>query len=222
VTWWASPDPTTHRGDRDLVGRGWAAAALLRPAAVPAFTEDPGSLRDAYRTLALPELHRLVGAAMELDPVGVERPGAPATRPGADPIDAGGQRRARAVEAIAGWLAARIPTLTDEARLANAMADVIDGESEVLRLEDVADRLHVTPRTLQRLAVRYVGVPPAAMIRRRRLQEAAERVRVDPQADLAVIAASLGYTDQSHLTRDFHAVLGFTPGAYRSTTRESR
>jgi AraC-like DNA-binding protein len=53
------------------------------------------------------------------------------------------------------------------------------------------------------------------MIRRRRLQEAAERVRTEPAVELAAIAADLGYVDQAHLTNDFRAVLGHTPSRYR-------
>jgi AraC-like DNA-binding protein len=53
------------------------------------------------------------------------------------------------------------------------------------------------------------------LIRRRRLQEAAERVRGDPRADLARIAHDLGYVDHAHLTTDFRRVLGFTPSGYR-------
>ncbi len=57
---------------------------------------------------------------------------------------------------------------------------------------------------------------PAAMIRRRRLQEAAQRAREEPGADLARSAAELGYADHAHLTRDFQTVLGIAPRAYRS------
>lgn len=61
---------------------------------------------------------------------------------------------------------------------------------------------------------------PAALIRRRRLQEAADRVRSDPAADLAQkIAAELGYADQAHLANDFQRFLGFTPSSYRSTVQ---
>jgi len=53
------------------------------------------------------------------------------------------------------------------------------------------------------------------MIRRRRLQEAAERLRTDPGTGLATLAADLGYTDHSHLANEFRSVLGFTPTSYR-------
>ena len=121
----------------------------------------------------------------------------------------------RGAAAFAGWLAVHVGTPTPEALTANAMADVIGTDPAVLRLEDVATRLATSPRTLQRLARRYVGLPPAAMIRRRRLQEAAERVRTDPGADLARIAAELGYADHAHLTHDFRTVLGTAPSEYR-------
>ncbi|MGO2683442.1 MAG: AraC family transcriptional regulator, partial [Microbacterium sp.] len=35
-------------------------------------------------------------------------------------------------------------------------------------------------------------------------------------ADLAAIAAELGYADHAHLTNDFRVVLGITPRSYRS------
>ncbi|WP_041291937.1 AraC family transcriptional regulator [Kineococcus radiotolerans] len=187
--------PTTRRSHRDLTGTGWAVGAQLRPAAVPVFTDGPAALRDRYVRLELPGLLGAVLAAAA-----------------AGPADALPQRTAAA---FAGWLAAHVGEPSAEARTANAMAEVIDTDPAVVRLEDVALRLAVSTRTLQRLAHRYVGLPPAAMIRRRRLQEAAERVRTDPSADLARIAAELGYADHGHLTRDFRAVLGMVPSEYR-------
>jgi AraC-like DNA-binding protein len=53
------------------------------------------------------------------------------------------------------------------------------------------------------------------MIRRRRVQEAAERLRTDPDTTLAAVAADLGYSDHAHLANEFRSVLGLTPGAYR-------
>ena len=51
------------------------------------------------------------------------------------------------------------------------------------------------------------------MIRRFRLYEAAERARHGP-VDWATLAAELGYSDQSHLTRDFTRALGMPPERY--------
>lgn len=193
--------PTTRTSHRDLVGRGWAVGALLRPAAVPALLADPGSLADGFRVLDLPDLRDAVGAAMD-----------------GDAADA--DRHRRAVAAFAAWVGRHIPEPDDEALRANALADLLGSDPSVLRVEDAARVLHVSARTVQRLARRYVGLAPLAMIRRRRLQEAAERLRAEPGADLAALAAELGYADHAHLTREFREVLGLTPTGYRSGLAE--
>lgn len=193
--------PTTRARYQDLTGRGWAVGALLRPAAVPFFSEDPAGCRDAEVDYPAVELHRAVAAAMSPLP--------------SDAHD-GGARRERAVDAFAGWLASLAgPTLSEEAALANRMMELLSTEPAVVRVEDAASALAVSPRTLQRVARKYIGLSPAALIRRRRLQDAAERTRLDASADLSAIAAELGYADHAHLTNDFQKYLGFTPSTYR-------
>ncbi|MGX5697228.1 helix-turn-helix domain-containing protein [Agromyces soli] len=190
--------PTTRAGERVLVDRGWAVGALLRPAGLAALAgvselaAEPRRVVDGIAPLHAPELVARVEAAM------AERD-----------HDA-------AVAAMDSWLAERAGEPRVEARLANRMVELIATDSEILRLDDLAVRLAVSPRTLQRLAHRYVGLPPAAMIRRRRLQEAAQRLREDPNASLAALAAELGYADQAHLANDFRDVLGMTATDYRS------
>lgn len=196
--------PTTRRSFRDLRGRGWAVGALLCPAAVPHLTAEPAALRDRYRPIHLPELHAGVVAAMTAGE------------------NDGDTRRARAVAAFTGWLAENLPPPDGEALLANAMAELIGRDPTVLRVADAASRLGVSARTLQRVARRYVGLPPGAMIRRRRLQEAAERLRSAPDANIATVAADLGYADHAHLTAEFRTVLGFTPSSYRVPHRDDR
>ncbi|GAB10790.1 putative AraC family transcriptional regulator [Gordonia araii NBRC 100433] len=189
--------PATTISHRDLTGTGWAVGALLRPAGVAALIDDPGAYVDSYQPFEAADLHDAVFAAMT--------DGDAATR------------HSRAITAFADWLADRVPEPSDEARLANAMADLLMSDPTILRLDDAAQALASSPRTLQRLARRYVGLSPSAMIRRRRLQEAAQLIRDDPAADLASIAADLGYTDHAHLSNDFRSVLAFSPSAYRGT-----
>jgi AraC-like DNA-binding protein len=188
--------PTTRSSYRDLTGTGWAVGALLRPAAVPRFAADPAALRDAYQPMELPVLHERVSRAM--------------TGPGDRQT-----RHRRAVEEFAAWLAGTVPPPNREALLANAMARVIDADPSIRTVEDAAVRLRLSARSLQRLASRYVGLSPSTMIRRRRLQEAAERLRTRPDTTLAAVAADLGYSDHAHLANEFRSVLGLTLGAYR-------
>ncbi|REJ08204.1 AraC family transcriptional regulator [Microbacterium bovistercoris] len=190
---------TTRATHRDLAGRGWAVGALLRPAAVAALTPSPVSVVDQDAPLAEPALHDAVAAAMTT----------------------GDRHRERAVAVFSRWLHSRVGALPGAARQANAAADLLMA-SDVGTPEEAAARLSVSVRTLQRLMHRHVGLPPAAMIRRRRLQEAAERVRTDPSVDLATVAAEFGYADHAHLTTDFRTVLGFTPSAYRAASSPGR
>lgn len=190
--------PTTRCSHRDLSGRGWAVGVLLRPAAVPLFTDDPGALQNSQINLPLPDLRSAVATIMRLggetDPEG---------------------RRAQAAGVLTEWFVGRAAELSAEAKLANEMAELIDNDPEVLRLEDIASRLAVSKRTLQRLAEKYIGLSPSTMIRRRRIQEAAYQVRNEPELGLAEIAASFGYADHAHLTKEFQGILGFNPSDYR-------
>lgn len=188
--------PTTRASHRDLTGCGWAVGALLRPAATPVFVQDPRALVDEYVELDLPDLREPVVTAM--------------AQPGR-----AGDRHHRAVGAFTTWLADRGPRPNGQALLANRLADVINLDHEVLRVQDAAERVGVSVRTAQRLTHRHVGLSPGAMIRRRRLQECAERLRLDATPDIATLAAELGYSDPAHLTRDFRATLGVTPSGYR-------
>ena len=181
---------TTRATDRELRGSGWAVGAVLTPAALARLHDSPSDLVDAHVELDEPGLRRDASAAMP--------------------------RLDDAAAIVAAWLTTRAGPLTHEALLANAMAELLMTDASILRLDDAAERLRVSVRTLQRLAHRTVGLSPAAMIRRRRLQEAAQRVREDPEATLAEIAAELGYADQAHLANDFRAVLGFTASDYRA------
>ena len=187
VTLWGA---TTRASERELRGSGWAVGALLKPAAYARLHDAPSDLVDSHTAVQAPALQVAVSRAMpDLD---------------------------GAVAALSAWLVERAGRPTPEARLANAMAELLMTDPTMLRLDDAAERLRVSVRTLQRLAHRTVGVSPAAMIRRRRLQEAAQRVRDDPEAPLADIAADLGYADQAHLANDFRSVLGFTATDYRA------
>ena len=123
-----------------------------------------------------------------------------------------------AVDTHAQWIRERAADVDEGGRLANRMEDIIAGDRNIVRLEQVAEQLHVSVRSVQRLAKRYVGVSPVAMIRRYRLQEAAQRLREDTHTTIAQIAADLRYADHAHLNADFRQVLGFSPGDYRRTS----
>jgi AraC-like DNA-binding protein len=64
-----------------------------------------------------------------------------------------------------------------------------------------------------------VGVGPKWVIRRTRVQEAAERVAAGNRVNWARLAGELGYFDQTHLTKDLRAQIGVSPEAYALACR---
>ncbi|NKZ03416.1 helix-turn-helix domain-containing protein [Actinomadura latina] len=82
------------------------------------------------------------------------------------------------------------------------------------RVDELAAEVGLTARSLQRLFHEYVGIGPKWVIRRFRMQEAAERAASGVRVEWAGLAAELGYADQAHFTRDFTAAVGTPPARY--------
>jgi AraC-like DNA-binding protein len=60
-----------------------------------------------------------------------------------------------------------------------------------------------------------VGLTPKHYYRVRRFTATLQIISRDASSSLADLAASLGYSDQSHLTREFRDFAGVTPTRYR-------
>lgn len=84
--------------------------------------------------------------------------------------------------------------------------------SERIYLLDMARTVGLSPFYLLRAFKRATGMPPHRYLYQLRLDRARGLLRhgVPP----AQVAAELGFTDQSHLTRRFKAAFGVTPGQY--------
>lgn len=195
--------PSTGASYRDLTGTGWAVGALLRPAGIAQLHPDPAALRDLEVAYDAGGLHGAVVGAMERAPGGAWT----------ETNTAAARERATAI--CTRWALDRLEPPDEAGLLANAMEDLVAGDPTVVRVEQVARHLHVSTRAVQRLAHRHVGLPPLAIVRRYRLQEAARRLREEPSTTVAEVAAELGYADHAHLTRDFRQVLGLSPRDYR-------
>jgi AraC-like DNA-binding protein len=102
------------------------------------------------------------------------------------------------------------PQLDVIAAIVRTMLD----DPAVARVDELAARHAMSPRTLQRLFRRYVGVSPKWVLQRYRLHEAAERIAEGRDGDWAATALELGYFDQAHFIRDFKALIGASPARY--------
>jgi AraC-like DNA-binding protein len=94
------------------------------------------------------------------------------------------------------------------------------------RVRDLADDVGLSDRQLRSIFVEAVGVSPKSFARIARFQtllRALARTGRDdpalegealPPPDWSMLAAETGYSDQSHLSHEFMAFAGMTPGAY--------
>jgi AraC-like DNA-binding protein len=106
------------------------------------------------------------------------------------------------------------PVCTEHMALADRLVALAQEDRSIARAEDLARAGDISKRTLHRLLERHVGVGPKWIIRRSRVQEAADRVARGERVDWAKAAQDLGYHDQAHMIRDFRTQVGFTPAAY--------
>jgi len=112
------------------------------------------------------------------------------------------------------FLRARLPPPDPHLDVLAAIVRTMLEDPAVARVDELAARHAMSPRTLQRLFRRYVGVSPKWVLQRYRLHEAAERIAEGRDGDWAATALELGYFDQAHFIRDFKALVGASPAQY--------
>jgi len=96
-----------------------------------------------------------------------------------------------------------------------AMALINDAYDTDIRIEKLAEQVHLSRKYFCRLFTEYCGISPKEYISQRRMSVAMRRLA---QTDLSVaeIAASVGYSDYTQLSRLFKSKLGISPQQYRS------
>lgn len=191
-----------------LADDGWAVGVMLMPAAGGLLT---GRSVDEWtdRHVELDEVFGSSGTALAGRIRDVMRP---------DPADPAAQHAA--TDLYEAWMVPFIP-IDDDGRLVNEIVEYVENSTDVVAVGQICARFHLTERSLQRLIRRRLGLTPKWLIQRRRLHEAAGRLR-DSGVTLATIAAELGYADESHLVRDFRTVTGMTPGSFAARFDDRR
>lgn len=185
-----------------LSGDGWAVGVMCQPAAGYLIAKTPVA---AY-TDRFVDVTDVLGADGELLAREVR------AAMGADPGSAEAHRLAMAAY---GDSLRRFLPIDDEGELINRLVAFVEERSDVTRVAQICAEFGLSERSLQRLVHRRLGLTPKWLIQRRRLQEAAERLR-DGATSLVEVAAVLGYADQPHFTRDFTKVTSMTPGEFVS------
>jgi len=101
------------------------------------------------------------------------------------------------------------------APLRELQAWMIDNLDTDLRVETLAQRTHMSPRTFARAFAREVGVTPAAYVERLRV-EAARRELEATDAGIETVASRCGFGTPETMRRAFARRIGVSPTAYRS------
>ena len=93
-----------------------------------------------------------------------------------------------------------------------ALAFIREHHASDISLSDIAAAAHMSPFHLTRLFKRTFGVAPYQYLIQMRVNSARALITAGGGGySLAEIATSVGFADQSHLTRHFKKVLGVTP-----------
>ncbi len=107
-----------------------------------------------------------------------------------------------------------------------ALADPIQGWG-LTRIANVQRRSGYSPKHFIALFRGAVGMTPKHYYRVQRFTAALKiladepRTQMAARANLAELAAAVGYADQSHMTREFNAFAGVTPAEYRPRSKGS-
>jgi AraC-like DNA-binding protein len=187
----------TRRFTVDLRGTGRVTAVKFRPGGFTAFTG----------VRATPDRVTPLGAELGLDAATLLHE-----------VLASDDDAARAA-ALDEMLAPRAPEPEAAYLALTGMLELMQDRT-LVRVEDVAARAGTTVRSLQRLFAHYVGVGCKAVLARYRLQDAVAAID-GGDVDLAALAASLGWFDQAHFSREFRALVGVTPSAYLRQVTDS-
>jgi AraC-like DNA-binding protein len=127
------------------------------------------------------------------------------------------KRSERAMVAVAeDFLRQQSPQRDAVADRVAEIVELIAADRTITTVETVAGKSGITVRSLQRSFSRYVGVSPKWVINRHRLHEVVDRLAKGETVDWTQLAFELGYFDQAHFIKDFKAIIGRTPGEYRS------
>ncbi|MGN6564479.1 MAG: AraC family transcriptional regulator [Thermomicrobiales bacterium] len=185
-----------------LKDEGWVFGVKFRPGAFYPFVNAPIS-RYTDRVFPLAEVFGAAGAALDL-----------AMRAAADDQ--------AAISPMEAFLRQRSPERDEQVALVNQIIALVVAERAITRVDDIVSRFDLSKRTLQRLFSRYVGVSPKWVIMRYRLHEAAERLAGGEVADWRELAFALGYADQAHFIKDFHAIVGSSPAEYARKASAAR
>lgn len=89
--------------------------------------------------------------------------------------------------------------------------------NDSLKITNIASACHVSESTLLRAFKECIVSTPVRYMAQMRIQHACRLLRNDPGANITEIGFRSGYNDSNYFIRQFHQIMGTTPGKYRKT-----
>jgi AraC-like DNA-binding protein len=89
-----------------------------------------------------------------------------------------------------------------------------------ISLDELAQLSQLSRYYLVRVFKAHTGVPPHAYLRQVRVRRA--KTLLARGSDIAEVALATGFNDQSHLTRWFKRLWGYTPAQYRNSLQDTK
>lgn len=112
------------------------------------------------------------------------------------------------------WLTGLLPTGPPCSATIPVSLKLIGNSYGRQSIKQVADKVFLSERQLQRLFKKEVGLSPKKYASIIRLHQARTALKQAGTATLAEVAYLAGYYDQAHFNREFKKCIGITPGAY--------
>jgi AraC-like DNA-binding protein len=122
---------------------------------------------------------------------------------------------ADALGALAGYASeGRLPVADDaEGDVVRVVRDYLESEyARVVTLAELASLTGLSPFYVSRRFREAVGLPPYAYLALVRVRRA--RAMIDRGQPISAVTHATGFSDQSHLTKQFKRVVGVPPGQY--------
>jgi transcriptional regulator GlxA family with amidase domain len=105
-----------------------------------------------------------------------------------------------------------------DARVRKAVLLIEQTCDQVLSIDEIAQRVHLSTRQLERLFVRDLGMTPSIFGEKFRLARARQLLHTATEP-LYAIALKCGYKNQSHFSSRFRAEFGISPSSVRSQVK---
>lgn len=98
-------------------------------------------------------------------------------------------------------------------------AEFLYSKNGHVRIDLLADKVNVSPRTMERRFESITGLSPKSLARIFRFNKVKNELTLDPFKDLTSLCYEYNYFDQSHFTKDFKQIAMLTPTEFANEVK---